>query len=79
MQGTIISPEEQIGVLDGLRAATVNAAFVGFEEHRLGTLEPGKLADVAVLGRDPLTIAPQELKDVPVDLTLVQGKMAHGR
>ncbi len=77
MRGTVISPEERIGVLDGLRAATANAAFVGFEEQRLGTLEPGKLADIAVLGRDPLAVAPEELKDVPVDLTLVQGRVVY--
>ena len=77
MQGTPIAPEERITVLDGLRAATANAAFVGFEERRLGSLEPGKLADIAVLGRDLLTVDPLELKDMPVDLTLVQGKVAY--
>jgi len=77
--GTVISPEERIGVLDGLRAATANAAFVGLEEDRLGTLEAGKLADVAVLARDPLAVAPEELKDIPVDLTLVQGRVVYQR
>jgi predicted amidohydrolase YtcJ len=77
--GTVISPEERIGVLDGLRAATANAAFVGLEENRLGTLEAGKQADIAVLARDPLAVAPEELKDIPVDLTLVQGKVAYQR
>ncbi len=77
--GTVISPEERITAVDGLRAATANAAFVGFEERRLGSLEPGKLADVAVLARDPLAVAPQELKDIPVDLTVVHGKVAFQR
>ncbi|HZU06838.1 MAG TPA: amidohydrolase [Chloroflexota bacterium] len=79
LSGTTIAPEERITVLDALRAATVNAAYVGFEEHRLGTLEPGKLADIAVLARDPLAVAPEELKDIPVDLTLVQGKVVYRR
>lgn len=66
-------------MLEGLRAATINAAYVGFEERRLGSLEPGKLADIAVLAADPLAIAPQELKDLPVDLTLVGGRIVYQR
>jgi hypothetical protein len=79
MTGTVIAPEERISVLEGLRAATINAAYVGFEERRLGSLEPGKLADIAVLAADPLAVAPQELKDLPVDLTLVGGRIVYQR
>ena len=55
---------------------TINAAYNGFDERIKGSVEPGKLADLAVLAQDPLAIAPERIKDIPVDMTIVDGRIA---
>jgi len=74
-----ISPEGRITPYEALRSATATAAYLGFEEGRLGTLEVGKLADVAVLQEDPLKTSPTEWGKVPVDMTIVNGQVAYER
>ncbi|MEZ4414735.1 MAG: amidohydrolase [Gemmatimonadota bacterium] len=72
-------PEERIDIETALRAYTVGNAFAAGEEDRKGTLEVGKLADVVVLDRSPLTAHPSELKDIRVDYTIVDGRIVHQR
>ena len=62
-----------------LRAYTVNNAWVAGEEHVKGKLLPGFLADLAVLDRNPLERPPEELKDVKVIMTVVDGKIVFER
>src|SRR5207237_9038581 len=45
-------PQQKIKVEEALRAYTIDAAYAGFSEKSLGSLEPGKLADMVVLGRN---------------------------
>jgi predicted amidohydrolase YtcJ len=78
-QGLALSPEEGITMQEALRAQTANAAWVGFQEGKLGTLEPGKLADISVLAEDPFRFPPGEFKDLPVDLTITSGRIVHQR
>jgi predicted amidohydrolase YtcJ len=73
--GTPMSPEEAISFRDGVRAQTKDAAWVGFEEHRAGTLAPGKIADICVFDRDPETCPPEELSALPVMLTVCAGRI----
>jgi predicted amidohydrolase YtcJ len=79
LAGDVISPDEAITVEQGLRAQTVNAAFVGFDEARLGRLEVGKLADITVLGEDPFQFPPERFEELPVDYTIVGGKVTYER
>jgi len=72
-------PEEKIDVETALRAYTVNNAWVGLSEDRLGRIRPDYLADLAVLDRNPFDIDPRDLKDVQVDLTLVNGEIVYQR
>jgi predicted amidohydrolase YtcJ len=46
-------PEEAITPAQAIRAFTLNSAFASFDEHRKGSITPGKLADLVVLGQDP--------------------------
>lgn len=57
---------------------TVPARQDGAESWK-GSLEPGKVADLLVLGADPLRLAPAELPAVPVDLTVVDGDVVYDR
>ena len=66
--------EERVSVAEAIVAYTRNGAYLTFEEDIKGTLEPGKLADLIVLWDDLLTIRPEEILDVLVDLTAVGGK-----
>ena len=79
VDGLPLAPEEGITLWEGLRAQTANAAYLGQEERRLGTLEPGKLADVAVLGEDPFTFPTDRFRELPVDLTISGGRVVHSR
>jgi hypothetical protein len=72
-------PEQRIGVEDALRAYTSGSAYASFEEQEKGTLQPGKLADFTLLARDLTQIAPEEIRDVQVMLTVVGGQVVFER
>jgi len=78
MLGNAISPEEAIDVKLALRAQTSQAAWLGFQEDRLGTLEPGKLADLIVLETDPLAAPAETIKDIAVVMAVVDGRVVCG-
>ena len=55
-------------------------SWVGFEENDKGTLEIGKLADIAVLAEDPFAdSAPEKIRDLKVEMTLVGGRVSNTR
>jgi predicted amidohydrolase YtcJ len=70
-------PEEQVTVDEALRIYTIDAAYATGEENVKGSVEAGKLADLTVLSDDPQNIAPKEIKDITVEMTLVGGKLIH--
>jgi predicted amidohydrolase YtcJ len=72
--GDVLGPDERIGVLDALRAVTVGAAYQLKMDHEIGTIAPGKRADLVVLGADPLVVDPTELRDIPVRGTMLGGR-----
>lgn len=74
---TVLGPEEAISRELALRLYTVGSAGVAFAEDRLGTLAPGKLADLAVLSDDFLTAPDERLRDIQSVLTMVGGKIVH--
>jgi predicted amidohydrolase YtcJ len=78
-RGTPLAPEEAISVQEALELLTRHAAFGLAQERERGTLEKGKLADFVVLSEDPLGLPPERVRDVAVDLTYVDGKLAHRR
>ena len=72
-------PEQKIGVEDALRAYTIGGAYAMFAEKTRGTLEPGKLADLTMIDRDITKIAPEEIRDAHVMMTVVGGKVVYRR
>jgi predicted amidohydrolase YtcJ len=70
-------PEQKISVEQALRCYTVNNAWAGFMENKTGMLKAGMLADFTVLSGDLFSIAPENIRDVKVQLTVVNGKEAY--
>ncbi len=75
--GRVIGPKQRISGLEALRMCTVNAAHLSFEEHEKGRLEPGYLADLAVLSDDPTTMPAEDLEGIGVRATMVGGRFVH--
>ena len=67
---------QSLGVTDALRAYTIGAAYAGFDEDRLGTLEPGTLADFVALDASPWE-QPDGIRDIDVAFTAVGGELAY--
>jgi predicted amidohydrolase YtcJ len=76
--GREMSANQAVSVKEALRAQTATAQWIGFQERKLGTLESGKLADVAVLAVDPMTYPASDFRNLPITLTLAGGKVTHG-
>jgi predicted amidohydrolase YtcJ len=70
-------PEQAITVERALEATIVTPAWLTRDEHRRGKLLPGYLADLVVLDRDPLAVEPEELREVEVVATMVDGRWTH--
>jgi predicted amidohydrolase YtcJ len=73
----VLGAEEAIDPAVALALYTRGSAETCFMEDKVGTLEPGKLADLAVLTDDPLTAAPHRLKDIRSALTVMGGQIVH--
>ena len=72
--GKIIGEAQRITPYQGLKALTINAAHQYFEENSKGSLKAGKLADLVILDKNPLKVAPNEIKDIKVTETFKEGK-----
>jgi predicted amidohydrolase YtcJ len=90
--GQLLGPEQRITPEQALRAVTIDAAWQNFEEATKGSLEVGKLADFCVLSDNPLTIAPsgyaattpgntapEKIRTITIDQTVVGGKTIYDR
>ncbi|MGH7873068.1 MAG: amidohydrolase, partial [Candidatus Binatia bacterium] len=75
--GEVWIPEERISVSQAFAMHTTTAAWVGFEENDKGSLEVGKLADIAVLAEDPFAVAPEKIRELKVEMTLVGGEVKY--
>ena len=77
--GQDLGQSQKISVMDALRVYTWNGAYITFEEDIKGSIEPGKLADMVVLGRDILTCDPSEIANIKVLTTVIAGKVVYQR
>jgi predicted amidohydrolase YtcJ len=75
--GTAFHPEQRMTREEALRAYTVDAAYAAFQEEIKGTLAPGRLADIAVLSNDILTIPDERIPETEVVYTILAGQVVH--
>jgi predicted amidohydrolase YtcJ len=75
--GRRVAPQEALTRADALRCATANGAYLTFDEDNRGSLQPGKLADLAVLSADPLTVEEEKIADIVSRTTMVGGKVVY--
>ena len=71
-------PDERITLPEALAAFTINAAYTNRDEKNTGSLEVGKVANLAVLDRNLFEIPANDISDTKVLLTLFEGKPVHG-
>ena len=71
--GQTLGAEQCISPLQALRALTIDAAFTLHEDHRLGSIEVGKLADFTVLDKNPLKIPVDDIQHIKVIGTILGG------
>jgi predicted amidohydrolase YtcJ len=74
--GVEFAPQEAVTAEQALRAYTYGSAHATFLERHMGSLEPGKVADLAVLSDDLSTIAPERIRDIEVLATVIDGRPA---
>jgi len=77
--GQALSPKEAISPEEALRIYTLGGAYASFEERLKGSIEVGKLADMVVLSADPTCVAPEEIKDIQVEKTIIDGEVVWER
>lgn len=75
--GQVLYEAEAATPLEAIRAYSIDGAYAAFEENVKGSVEPGKLADLIVVDRDPLSIDPEDLKNVKTVLAVIDGKIVY--
>jgi hypothetical protein len=73
-KGNVWGAKQKITVQEAIRVGTINGAYASFEENVKGSLEAGKVADLVVLGRDPLNEDPSSLVSIAVERTMAGGR-----
>ena len=76
--GGVLGPEQGLDREQALRTLTINAAYASFWEDELGSIEPGKYADLVILSDDYLNVPADAIKDIEVLVTMVGGEPVHG-
>jgi len=72
-------PEQRLTVAQTIAAYTMGAAYAGHREKTEGSLEPGKVADLIIVSKDPFDVDPHELSKTAVLLTMVGGRVVYHR
>jgi predicted amidohydrolase YtcJ len=75
--GNVWGPRQRVTVEEAIRVGTINGAYASFDEHQKGSITAGKLADLVVLGRDPMQVDPMSLIDIPIERTMTGGRWVY--
>ena len=73
--GKVLGAAERISVAEALHAITLGAARSLHMDDRIGSIEVGKFADFCVLDDDPTAVAPEQLKDIGIEGTVIGGRV----
>jgi len=68
-----VGADQRISVEDALKAVTINAAYSIGLENVIGSLEPGKYANLTILSESPYAVNPHEIKDIEILATMLEG------
>ena len=79
VDGNVLNPEQRITRMEALKMWTWNGAYLMFAEKEKGSIEPGKLADMAVITKNYATCPEDEIKDIEALRTVVGGKVVYDR
>jgi hypothetical protein len=77
MKGNVWGQNQRITVEEAIHCGTIHGAYASFEEALKGSIEPGKVADLIVLDRNPLTADPSSFIQIAVERTMVGGKWVY--
>jgi predicted amidohydrolase YtcJ len=73
----MVGAKQALSRMEALRCATVNGAYLTFDEAKKGSLEPGKFADLTVMSADPLTVAEERISQMTALMTMTGGRIVH--
>jgi len=79
ISGGVMGADQKISRKEALQVETINNAYLTFDEHVKGSIEPGKLADLVVLPEDILTCPDKHIEQMQVALTIVGGRIVYMR
>jgi predicted amidohydrolase YtcJ len=77
LTGRVLGETNGITVDQAVRALTIGNAYLAFEENIKGSLQMGKLGDLTVLAADPYQVEVEEIKDIPVAMTIIAGRIVY--
>lgn len=75
VEGQAVGEKQQVSVMEAIRAYTWNGAYASFDEKDKGSIEVGKLADLVVLNESILNVTHSKIKDMKVELTMINGEI----
>jgi len=75
MNGNVWGANQRVSIEEAIRIYTLHGAYASFEEDIKGSISEGKLADFAVLADDPASVDTGTIKDIPVEYTIIGGKI----
>jgi len=75
LSGRVAGSDQRLGVEDALAAVTINAAYLLHLEDEIGSIEPGKLANFAVLESDPFEVPPEQIRSIGIWGTVLEGRV----
>jgi len=76
-EGRVWNEEEKVTRQQALWMSTKWSAYTVGDGEKLGSIEPGKLADLVVLEKDYMAVPEDEISDIPIGMTVVGGKIVY--
>ena len=75
--GHMIGPDQVVSVEEAVRAHTIDAAFSLFAEDRIGSIEPGKLADLTIVDGELFALPAEQIATLEVWMTVLDGEVVY--